>query len=120
MESAPAGRYPWPELDENAAAATCYTSGTTGNPKGVLYTHRSLVLHSYAICMADTFALSERDTVLQIVPMFHANGWGIPYAGVMTGSRIVFSGRHLAAAGHRCADQRTSAPRSPPACPPSG
>jgi fatty-acyl-CoA synthase len=87
--------FPWPLLDENTAAATCYTSGTTGNPKGVLYTHRCLFLHSYGICMADTFALSERDTILQLVPMFHANGWGIPYAGVMTGSRLVFSGRQL-------------------------
>jgi fatty-acyl-CoA synthase len=95
LDAAPDEPYCWPRLDENAAAATCYTSGTTGNPKGVLYTHRSLVLHSYATCMADTFALSERDTILQLVPMFHANGWGIPYAGVMTGSRLVFSGRHM-------------------------
>jgi fatty-acyl-CoA synthase len=89
--------YVWPRLDENAAAAMCYTSATTGDPKGVVYSHRSLFLHSYGICMADTFALSERDTILQLVPMFHANGWGIPYAGVMTGSRLVFSGRHLQA-----------------------
>jgi fatty-acyl-CoA synthase len=87
--------FAWPKLDENAAAATCYTSGTTGNPKGVVYSHRSLFLHSYAVCMADSFALSERDTILQLVPMFHANGWGIPFAGVMTGSRLVFSGRQL-------------------------
>lgn len=95
LDAAPDEPYCWPRLDENAAAATCYTSGTTGNPKGVLYTHRSLVLHSYATCMADTFALSERDTILQLVPMFHANGWGIPFAGVMTGSRMVFSGRQM-------------------------
>jgi len=88
-------RYAWPRLDENAAAAMCYTSATTGDPKGVVYSHRSLFLHSYGICMADTFALSERDTILQLVPMFHANGWGIPYAGIMTGSRLVFSGRQL-------------------------
>ena len=87
--------YEWPQLDERAAAATCYTSGTTGNPKGVLYTHRSLFLHSFALALADAFAISERDTVLQIVPMFHANGWGIPYAAVMTGARIVFTGRQL-------------------------
>jgi fatty-acyl-CoA synthase len=98
LASAPAQPYSWPALEENAAAATCYTSGTTGHPKGVLYTHRSLVLHSYGICMADTFALSERDTILQLVPMFHANGWGIPFAGVMTGSRLVFSGRQLQSA----------------------
>jgi fatty-acyl-CoA synthase len=95
LESAPADPYPWPELDENAACATCYTSGTTGHPKSVLYSHRALVLHSYAISMADTFALSERDTVLQLVPMFHANGWGIPFAAVMVGSKIVLCGHHL-------------------------
>ena len=95
LASAPAEPYAWPKLEENAAAATCYTSGTTGNPKGVLYTHRSLFLHSYGLCMADCFGLSERDTVLQLVPMFHANGWGIPHAAFMTGSRIVFSGRYM-------------------------
>jgi fatty-acyl-CoA synthase len=87
--------YPWPKLDENAAAAMCYTSATTGDPKGVVYSHCALFLHSYGICMADSFALSERDTILQLIPMFHANGWGIPYAGIMTGSRLVFCGRHL-------------------------
>src|SRR5580704_13344756 len=95
LAASPAEPYPWPDLEETAACATCYTSGTTGHPKGVLYTHRSLVLHSYSLCMADCFALSERDTILQLVPMFHANGWGIPYAGVMVGSKIVLSGRHL-------------------------
>ena len=98
IDAAPETRYSWPELDERTAAATCYTSGTTGNPKGVLYTHRSMFLHSYGICMADSFALSERDTILQLVPMFHANGWGIPFAGIMTGSRMVFSGRLLQSA----------------------
>jgi fatty-acyl-CoA synthase len=98
LREAPEGPYPWPKLDENAAAAMCYTSATTGDPKGVVYSHRALFLHSYATCMADIFALSERDTILQLVPMFHANGWGIPYAGIMTGSRLVFSGRHLQSA----------------------
>jgi fatty-acyl-CoA synthase len=93
LEAAPEEPYQWPRLDENAAAAMCYTSATTGDPKGVVYSHRSLFLHSYGICMADTFAFSERDTILQVVPMFHANGWGPPYAGIMTGSRLVFSGR---------------------------
>ena len=95
IESAAGALYSWPQLDEKTAAATCYTSGTTGNPKGVLYTHRALVLHSFALALADVFAISERDIVLQIVPMFHANGWGIPYAAVMTGARIVLTGRQL-------------------------
>jgi len=95
VQRSPGTPYCWPNLDENAASATCYTSGTTGNPKGVLYTHRALVLHSFGLAMADSFAISERDTVLQIVPMFHANGWGIPFAAVMTGARIVLSGRQL-------------------------
>ncbi|MBZ5606576.1 MAG: AMP-binding protein, partial [Acidobacteriia bacterium] len=95
LAESPAEPYPWPALDENEACATCYTSGTTGHPKGVLYSHRAMVLHSLALTAADSFALSERDTVLQLVPMFHANGWGIPYAAVMVGSKIVLSGRHL-------------------------
>jgi fatty-acyl-CoA synthase len=95
LASASAEEYPWPRLDENAAAVMCYTSGTTGQPKGVVYSHRSIFLHSYGLCMADSFALSQRDTILQVIPMFHASGWGIPYAGIMTGSRLVLSGRHL-------------------------
>ncbi len=95
LHAAPRDLFPWPPFEENTAAALCYTSGTTGHPKGVLYSHRSLFLHSYGTCMADTFALSERDTILQLVPMFHANGWGIPYAGIMTGAKLVLCGRHL-------------------------
>ena len=98
LAAAPATPFAWPALDENEACATCYTSGTTGHPKGVLYSHRSMVLHSMMLTMADSFAISERDTVLQLVPMFHANGWGIPYAAVMVGSKIVLSGRHLQSA----------------------
>jgi fatty-acyl-CoA synthase len=94
LESAPKSSFEWPRLDENAAAAMCYTSGTTGHPKGVVYSHRSLFLHSYGLCMADSFALSERDVILQVVPLFHANGWGTPFAGMMTGSTLVFPGRH--------------------------
>jgi len=95
LQASPAEPYPWPPLEENTTAATCYTSGTTGHPKGVLYTHRALFLHSFALAMTDTFAISERDTVLQIVPMFHANGWGIPFTALMTGARIVFTGSVL-------------------------
>jgi acyl-CoA synthetase (AMP-forming)/AMP-acid ligase II len=95
LDSARAEPFEWPSLDENTAAAICYTSGTTGHPKGVLYSHRALFLHSLALAMSDSFAISERDTVLQIVPMFHANGWGIPFAAVMTGACIVFTGRDL-------------------------
>ena len=86
--------FPWPRLDENTAAGMCYTSGTTGNPKGVLYSHRAFYLHSLAFTMADTFALSEHDVVMQVVPMFHANGWGKPFAAVMVGAKIVFPGEH--------------------------
>ena len=82
----------WPELDENAASALCYTSGTTGNPKGVLYSHRSTVLHSYAAALPDSMALSVNDVVLPIVPMFHVNAWSIPYAAAMVGAKIVFPG----------------------------
>lgn len=83
------------DADENAAAALCYTSGTTGDPKGVLYTHRSLYLHSVGICMADSLAISERETVLPVVPMFHANAWGIPYACALTGASLVLPGPHV-------------------------
>lgn len=78
--------------DENRAAAMCYTSGTTGNPKGVVYSHRSTVLHSVVSLTADSMALSERDTVLPVVPMFHVNAWGIPYSSVLAGANLVFPG----------------------------
>ena len=81
--------------DENQAAAMCYTSGTTGNPKGVVYSHRSMVLHAMATMLADTFGLCERDVVLPVVPQFHANAWGLAHAVVMTGSKLVMPGPDL-------------------------
>jgi fatty-acyl-CoA synthase len=87
--------YVWPDLDEGAASMICYTSGTTGNPKGVVYSHRSTVLHTLVACMADTLGLSETDTVLPVVPMFHAAAWGLPYVAVCTGAKIVMPGPHL-------------------------
>ena len=88
-------RSDWPDVDERSAAAMCYTSGTTGHPKGVVYSHRSTYLHSMAICTAGVFGLSDRDRILPIVPMFHANAWGLPYAGWMAGSDFVMPARFL-------------------------
>ena len=82
----------WPRLDENDAAGMCYTSGTTGHPKGVVYSHRAVYLHSFASSMADTFGVSERDVILHIVPMFHANAWCVPFAGVLNGATQFFGG----------------------------
>ncbi len=90
-----AEHFTFPELDEKSAALICYTSGTTGNPKGVVYSHRSTVLHSMAVCMSDTLGVCESDTVLPVVPMFHANAWGLPYSAVLSGAKIVFPGPHL-------------------------
>jgi fatty-acyl-CoA synthase len=89
------GDYDWPALDENVAATLCYTSGTTGNPKGVLYSHRSIVLHSYAAALPDAMNCSTRDVILPIVPMFHVNAWGIPYTAAMVGAKLVMPGPHL-------------------------
>jgi fatty-acyl-CoA synthase len=89
------GRFEYPALEENEAAAMCYTSGTTGRPKGVLYSHRALVLHSFGIALADAFGLSQHDTTVPVVPMFHANAWGLPYACTMLGAKQVLPGPHL-------------------------
>lgn len=90
---APLAEFPVP--DETAAAATCYTSGTTGNPKGVVYSHRTIFLHSLASMAANAFALSDRDTILLMPPMFHANAWGLPYSGWLAGADFVLPGPHL-------------------------
>ena len=87
--------FAWPKLDERSAAAMCYTSGTTGNPKGVLYSHRAIYLHSMGLSMSDSFGLSERDTFMPVVPMFHVLAWGTPFANTMLGVKQVFPGPHL-------------------------
>src|SRR5262245_45130814 len=87
--------FAWPELDEDTASSLCYTSGTTGNPKGALYSHRSTLLHSFAVCMPDAFNLSASEVVLPVVPMFHVNAWGIPYAAPMAGAKLVLPGPNL-------------------------
>ena len=84
--------FSWPDLDERSASALCYTSGTTGDPKGVLYDHRSTVLHAYAALAPDVMNLSSRDTVLPVVPLFHVNAWGVPYSTLMVGAKLVFPG----------------------------
>jgi fatty-acyl-CoA synthase len=87
--------YRWPSFDEKSAAALCYTSGTTGNPKGALYSHRSTILHAYGGALPDALGISARDSILPVVPMFHVNAWGIPYSAAMTGAKLVFPGPHL-------------------------
>ncbi|RYF19236.1 MAG: fatty-acid--CoA ligase [Comamonadaceae bacterium] len=87
--------YQWPSFDENSASSMCYTSGTTGNPKAALYSHRSTVLHAYAAALPDVMNLSARDSVLPVVPMFHVNAWGIPYSAALTGCKLVFPGGAL-------------------------
>ncbi|GAA3582811.1 long-chain fatty acid--CoA ligase [Amycolatopsis ultiminotia] len=87
--------FEWPEIDERSAAAMCYTSGTTGDPKGVVYSHRSIWLHSMQVCMSDSMRLAQEDTALAIVPMFHAMSWGLPYAALMVGASLLMPDRFL-------------------------
>ncbi|MFI5066390.1 MAG: long-chain-fatty-acid--CoA ligase, partial [Streptosporangiales bacterium] len=87
--------YDWPALDEFSAAAMCYTSGTTGHPKGVVYSHRSSYLHSMGACIGNAFAISDRDRVLPVVPMFHANAWGLAYAGLLSGAALILPDQYM-------------------------
>jgi fatty-acyl-CoA synthase len=87
--------FEWPQFDENTASSLCYTSGTTGNPKGALYSHRSTMLHTYAAALPDALSCSARDVILPVVPMFHVNAWGLPYAACMVGAKLVFPGPFL-------------------------
>jgi fatty-acyl-CoA synthase len=94
LASAP-GDFKYPAIDENDAAAMCFTSGTTGRPKGVVYSHRSIVLHSFAEGIKDSFGLGHRDVVLAVAPMFHANAWGLPFTAAMMGTKVVLLGPHM-------------------------
>jgi fatty-acyl-CoA synthase len=89
------GKYDWPIFDERTASSLCYTSGTTGKPKGALYSHRSTVLHSYATALPDALSLSAMDTILPVVPMFHVNAWGLPYSSLLVGANLVLPGNQL-------------------------
>ncbi len=89
------GTFDWPQIDERSAVALCYTSGTTGNPKGALYSHRSTILHAYAAALPDAMGCSTRDSILPVVPMFHVNAWGLPYICAMVGAKLVFPGAAL-------------------------
>src|SRR3989441_11942719 len=88
--------YPWPKLSERMAAAMCYTSGTTGNPKGVVYSHRSQFIHTMGVLQGDNLGLTENDALLPVVPMFHANSWGLPYAAGMARTKMVLARRFSA------------------------
>jgi fatty-acyl-CoA synthase len=95
LVAASSGDFAWPQFDERSAAALCYTSGTTGNPKGALYSHRSTVLHAYASAMPNALNVSSSDVVLPVVPMFHVNAWGLPYSVPLSGAKMVFPGPAL-------------------------
>ena len=94
LHDVPSG-FCWPEFDENAACGLCYTSGTTGDPKGALYSHRSTLLHAYASCHPDAVGISQKDTVMPVVPMFHVNAWGLPYSAMLSGASIALPGANL-------------------------
>lgn len=87
--------YVWPQFDENTASSICYTSGTTGNPKGAVYSHRSTVLHAFGSALPDAMDCSAKDVILPVVPMFHVNAWGLPYSSAIVGAKLVFPGPHL-------------------------
>ena len=95
LMSAADADYVWPVIDENSASALCYTSGTTGRPKGCFYSHRSTIIHAYAVALPDVLDLRATGRILPVVPMFHVNAWGIPYAAALTGAALVLPGRHL-------------------------
>ena len=95
LMAAAAEDYTWPSFDENTASTLCYTSGTTGNPKGVLYSHRSTILHAFAACTADAFGFTARDSILVVVPLFHANAWSLPFAAPLSGAKLVLPGPRL-------------------------
>jgi 3-(methylthio)propionyl---CoA ligase len=95
LVEAESGDMQWPEFDENTASSICYTSGTTGNPKGAVYSHRSTVLHAYASALPDSLGCSAQDVILPVVPMFHVNAWGLPYSVPLVGAKLVFPGPHL-------------------------
>jgi len=95
VETTDAQRYEFPDLDEGQAAAMCYTSGTAGKPKGVLYSHRAIVIHTFGTALTNAISIQESDTILPVVPMFHVNAWGLPFTCAMIGSKLVLPGRHL-------------------------
>jgi len=95
LVAAASADFVWPSFDENLASSLCYTSGTTGNPKGVLYSHRSTLLHTFAAALPDSFNCSARDVILPVVPMFHVNAWSLPYMACMVGAKLVFPGPAL-------------------------